>query len=109
MASEVILHLLNRRRAVLLPNTVNCLGYTACSSGAEVENYLARPLMFCFNKQEKHIDQKEAVCTHAHKIKRLSRTAENREREYVITQGTSGSRVLAVLTRVLGKNESLNG
>lgn len=109
MCSAVLTLSLLNRRAAFLPNTVNCLGYTACNSGDEEKNYLARPLMLCFNKQEKYIDQKEAVCTHAHKTNSLTRTSENREREYVILQGTSGRRVLSELTRVLGKNKSLTG
>lgn len=66
-------------------------------------------LILCFNKQEKHIDQKEAVCTHAHKTNSLSRTSENREREYVILQGSSSRRLLPELTCVFGKKSHLLG
>lgn len=105
----LILCLLNGRRAVFLPNTVNCLRYAACNSGDEEIITLLGPLILCFNKQEKHIDQKEAVCTYGHKTNSLSRTSENMERAYVILQGSSSRRLLAELTRVFGKKSHLLG
>ena len=59
------LSLLNGRRAVFLPNTVNSLGHTAFISGDEEKHCLARPLKLCFKQQEKHLDQKESVCAQA--------------------------------------------